>query len=80
MRNVKCNKCGHVGLESEFPIGNDLFQNKYIAGCPKCDNMQSPGNASMRMFGGQRPFEYVRPTPATNDPLTTTLHRADEAS
>jgi hypothetical protein len=61
--NIKCNKCGHVGPESEFPKGRDLFQNTYIASCPKCDNRQSPGNASMRMFGGQRPFERATETP-----------------
>ncbi len=59
---VKCNKCGYVGDESEFPKGQDFFQNSYISGCPKrCDNYQSPGDASMRGFGGERPFVYLRP-------------------
>lgn len=81
MANVKCNKCGHVGDEAEFPKGRDFFQNSYIARCPKeCGNVQSPGDASMRMFGGQRPFEYVREEPTTKDPLAVTLHRAGEAS
>jgi hypothetical protein len=71
MKNIKCNKCQYVGPESEFPKGNDFFQNKYVAGCPKCDNRQSPGDASMRGFGGQRPFEYVdalKPIKVTDKP------------
>jgi hypothetical protein len=76
---VKCNSCGYVGEESEFPKGNDFFQHVYISGCPKCDNRQSPGDASMRMFGGQRPFEYLRDTGPV-DSLGKTLHRAGEAS
>jgi len=79
-RKVKCNKCGFVGDESEFPKGHDFFQNSYIAGCPKCDNRQSPGGASMRGFGGERPFEYIREIPVTSDPLVVTLTRASEAS
>jgi hypothetical protein len=62
MRKVKCNKCEYVGDETEFPKGHDFFQNKYIASCPKCDNRQSPGDASMRGFGGKRPFVYVDQT------------------
>lgn len=77
--NVKCNGCGHVGPESEFPTGHDFFQHVYISGCPKCANRQSPGDASMRMFGGVRPLEYVREdSPA--DALTTTIRRSTEAS
>jgi hypothetical protein len=60
-------------------IGRDFFQNPYIAGCPKCDNRQSPGDASMRAFGGSRPFEFVRDSEPT-DALGATLHRAGEAS
>jgi len=78
-RNVKCSRCQHAGDETEFPKGQDFFGNSYIAACPKCDNRQSPGDASMRMFGGERPFEYVRQS-APDDPLSKTLHRADEAS
>ena len=82
---IKCNKCGHVGEEAEFPKGHDFFQNSYIAGCPKCDNRQSPGDASMRMFGGQRPFERATestPIPATDRPssIAETLRRADSVS
>lgn len=76
---VKCNKCNYVGEESEFPTGNDFFQKKFIRGCPKCDNRQSPGDASMRMFGGERPFAYVReeaPVPY----IDKVLHNASEAS
>lgn len=57
---VKCNKCSYVADESEFPTGRDFFQHKFIASCPKCDNRDSPGAASMKMFGGDRPFEYVK--------------------
>ncbi len=83
---VKCNGCDYVGEQSEFRTGRDFFQNSYIAGCPKCDNHQSPGDASMRMFGGKRPFEFVRePEPVVSggelrDALPTVLHRAGEAS
>lgn len=76
---VKCNKCKYVGEMQEFPIGNDFFQNVYIAGCPKCDNRQSPGDASMRMFGGKRPFEYVRENRAATV-IEEVNHRASEAS
>ena len=77
--NIKCNKCGHVGPESEFPKGRDFFQNAYVSGCPRCDNHQSPGDASMRMFGGQRPFEFVRGE-EPGDVLGKVQHRAEEAS
>jgi hypothetical protein len=83
--NIKCNKCSYIGDESEFPKGRDFFQNPYIAGCPKCDNHQSPGNASMRMFGGERPFERIadsKPIQITdhNTALAETLRRAESAS
>lgn len=79
---VKCNKCGYVGPENEFPKGQDFFQIKYVASCPKseCDNRQSPGDASMRTFGGKRPFVFVRDEPVTDDPLLVTIHRSKEAS
>lgn len=58
---VKCNKCGYVGEESEFPKGRDFFQRPYIHSCPKnCGNSQSPGNASMSMFpNNQSPFVFI---------------------
>jgi NAD-dependent SIR2 family protein deacetylase len=76
---VKCNKCGHIGDEESFPHGRDFFQNKYVASCPKCDNRQDPGSASMRAFGAQRPFEYVREdsTGTVHDKI---MHNASEAS
>jgi len=78
---VKCNGCGYVGDESEFPKGRDFFQMPYIAACPKCSNRQSPGGASMRMFDDKRPFVYIRQeVGAGADALDTTLHRATEAS
>ena len=77
--NVKCNKCGYVGDEGEFKKGRDFFQNQFIAGCPKCDNWQSPGDASMRGFGGERPFAFIRKQ-EPDDPLGKVIHRADEAS
>ena len=78
---VKCNKCGYVGDENEFPKGYDFFQKPYIRACPKkCGNHQSPGDASMRMFGGKRPFEYIRAPQPKGAPLLTVLHRANEAS
>ncbi|MHC4121925.1 MAG: hypothetical protein ACYSWO_31040 [Planctomycetota bacterium] len=76
-----------IGPESEFPKGRDFFQNAYIAECPKCDNRQNPGDASMRMFGGERPFSFVDRSPEPEvtgdkpaDALPTVLHRAEEAS
>jgi NAD-dependent SIR2 family protein deacetylase len=81
MQGVKCNKCGYVGDESEFPKGNDFFQNSYIARCPKCNNSQNPGDASMRMFGGERPFSYIRADFTKGaDAVSITLHRANDAS
>ena len=76
---LTCNKCGHQGDHAEFRKGTDFFQNEFIAGCPKCDNQQSPGDASMRMFGGERPFSFIRQAEPEN-PLAKTLHRASEAS
>ncbi len=77
---IKCNGCGYIGEESEFPKGHDFFQNSYIASCPKkCGNRQNPGDASMRSFGGNRPFEYVRSEPPS-DVIGTVLHSASEAS
>jgi hypothetical protein len=83
--NVKCNKCGFIGPEGDFPKGRDFFQNNYVASCPKCDNRQSPGDASMRMFGGERPFSFIRDTEPEGgiellDNLDTIKHRANEAS
>lgn len=82
---IKCNKCGHVGELEEFPQGNDFFQNRYVAACPKCDNRQSPGDASMRMFGGKRPFERAEETPTIevkdrNSALAETLRRSNSVS
>jgi hypothetical protein len=76
---VRCNKCSYVADEDEFPKGHDFFQNQYVASCPKCDNWQSPGDASMRGFGGKRPFEYVRGD-SPEDPVGRVLHRSEEAS
>lgn len=81
---VKCNKCGYVGDESEFPKGRDFFQHEYIRSCPKCDNGQNPGDASMRMLpsltGQARPFTYIREPEPEGDSLDKTLYRAGEAS
>lgn len=76
---VKCNKCGFIGVPSDFKHGHDFFQNDYIAGCPKCDNRQTPGGASMRGFGGDRPFEYLR-SECVGNVVDVVLHRASEAS
>jgi NAD-dependent SIR2 family protein deacetylase len=79
---VKCNKCGHVADGSEFPKGYDFFGNSYIARCPKCDNWQSPGDASYRMMGGRRPFEFVRERgpESSEDAMGHVLHNSREAS
>ena len=85
-RQIKCSKCGHVGPEDDFPKGRDFLQEFFIAACPKCDNSQSPGDASMRMFGGERPFIHVRETepsikgPEVCDAVSAVIHRANEAS
>jgi len=76
---VKCNKCGHIGELSEFPQGRDFCQIPYVKACPKCDNRQSPGDASMRMFGGKRPFVIVRDK-EPDDPLDATIYRSKEVS
>ena len=83
--NIKCNKCGYIGAESEFPKGRDFFQNQYIAKCPKCDNRQNPGDASMRMFGGARPFSRVEDAPPIkvtdrDSALQETFRRANDVS
>lgn len=80
--NVKCNRCGYVGDESEFPHGRDFFQNSYIRSCAnsECDNMQSPGGAAMRGFGGQRPFEFVREIMEAGDSIELVSARVSEAS
>lgn len=80
-RKIRCSKCGHVGPEEEFPKGYDFFQIPYVSSCPmKCGNIQSPGEASMRMMGGERPFVYVSDEPEPTDPLGKTLRQAKEAS
>lgn len=80
---VKCNKCGYIGEESEFPKGTDFSQRSFVKGCPKnCGNSQNPGDASMRMMPSdkKRPFEYIRPGPANKTAVGITMHRASEAS
>ena len=80
---VKCNKCGYIGDESEFPKERDFFQFTFVNGCPKkCGNFQSAGVASMRMMPSdkKRPFEYVRDETKDNTPLGEVLHKASEAS
>jgi len=80
---VKCNKCGYIGDESEFPKGRDFFQFTFISKCPKdCGNCQTPGNASLRMMPSdeKRPFEYIRCEPEGKTLLGKVLHKADEAS
>jgi len=79
---VKCNKCGYIGDESEFPKGRDFLQHTFISGCPKCDNCQTPGDASLRMMPSdeKRPFEYIRSESKDKTPLGKVLHKANEAS
>ena len=79
--NVKCNKCEYEGNESEFPKGRDFTQKEYISSCPKCDNRQNPGDASMRMFYSdkERPFIYVNSN-EIEDALLETLRRSNQAS
>lgn len=82
-RQIKCNKCGYIGDESEFPTGRDFFQNSFISHYPRtdCTNRQNPGDASMRMMPGvKHPFTYLRKPTTTLDPLAKTLHNASEAS
>ncbi len=76
---VKCNKCGYVGDESLFKHGRDFFQNRFVSGCPECDNRQDPGGASLRAMGGERPFEYIRPN-TSKTIVDETFHKAGEAS
>jgi hypothetical protein len=77
---IRCNKCGFEGPQSEFRMGSDFFGKPFVSGCPECENRQNPGDASMRMFGGERPFSAIRPGPASDSPLTTVLHSAEDAS
>ena len=79
MRQIKCNKCGFIGDDSKFKKGRDFFQNPFVSACPKCNNKQSPGDASMRMFGGERPFEFIQEK-KSQDPLSEVLNNANEAS
>lgn len=78
-RQVKCNKCGHVGDYDDFPKDRDFFQKSYIRACPKCDNHQSPGDASMRMFDRERPFSFVNEH-TSDHPVEETFRRAEQAS
>ena len=80
-RKIKCNKCGYIGDQSEFPKGLDFVQKEYIKSCSKCDNKQSPGDASMRMFysDNERPFIFVDSI-EIKDPLLETLRRSEQAS
>lgn len=77
---IKCNKCEYIGEENEFPKGTDFFQNQFIASCPNCDNRQNPGDATMRMFGGKRPFEFVTDVPKPDDPFSRVMSNHNEAS
>ena len=88
-RQVRCNKCGYVGSESEFWKGRDFSQNQYVATCAnkKCDNRQSPGDASFRMFSAinpqaqsLRPFVFVDRHEPEEDALSRVLHASKEAS
>lgn len=80
-RKVKCNGCGYIGDESEFPKGRDFFQNQFISGCPKCNNCQSPGGASLRMMPGQKhPFEFVKTIGKSDNPAIRVFQDANEAS
>ena len=78
---IKCNKCGYIGEEDEFPKGRDFFQKSYVRACAKeCGNVQSPSDASMRMMPDKtHPFEYVR-EPSPDDSLSEVMHNASEAS
>jgi len=82
IRIVRCTKCGTTAPYDDWPKGRDFFQHAYIAACinPGCDNRQNPGDASMRMFGAEHPFVFVRPDEPTDDALSQTLHNASEAS
>ena len=77
---VKCNKCGFAGDESEFSWGRDFFQKRFVSACPKCDNRQNPGDASMRMMPGKKhPFEFLREK-SRGSLIEETFHDAGEAS
>lgn len=78
---IRCNKCGFVGDKEDFRWGRDFLQNRYVAACSQCNNRQTPGNASMRMFGGERPFEFVREgLPKGASAVEQVMRNADEAS
>ena len=80
-RAVKCSRCGYEGPECEFQKGRDFFQHTYIAACPKrCGNRQSPGEASFRAFGGDRPFVYVDRADESGTVIERVVHRSTEAS
>ena len=62
---VTCGKCGFSADSAVFQHGLDFFQKPFIAACPKCDNRNSPGQASMNMFAGTpRPFKMERYDPS----------------
>ncbi len=78
---VKCSKCDHIALFPEWPKGRDFFQNTYISSCIKeCGNTQSPCDASMRGFGGDRPFVFVEALPSDGTVIGEVLAMAGEAS
>jgi len=78
---VRCTKCNYVDDKGKFKTGRDFFQKEYISGCPKCNNHQSPGNASLRMMPDmEHPFVFVRDENPDDNPLNKTLHNASEAS
>jgi len=80
-KKVKCSKCGYIGEHEEFPKGYDFFQHPYIRKCVKCDNWQSPGDASLRMMPGQKhPFMFIREEQTSDNPLENILYNAGEAS
>jgi hypothetical protein len=79
---VKCNKCDYIGDESEFPKGRDFLQKEFIKKCAnkKCDNFQTEGDASLRMFPNRKhPFEFIREE-AKGTSLEKTIHHSKEAS
>lgn len=81
-KQVRCNKCGTVADALTFGIGYDFFQEPYIGSCANkdCDNRQSPGDASMRMFGGARPFEFISAAPPAQNVAEQVLRHANGAS
>ena len=76
---IRCNKCGFTGDDETFRWGTDFFQRPFVKGCPQCDNRQNPGDASMRMFGGDRPFTFIRDIEPENT-LEEAILAASEAS